>query len=94
MRVEVAYADAAQEILVALDVEDGCRVDEAVRRSGVLARVAAPRATLAFAIFGRRVDPAASLAPDDRVEVTRPLVCDAKTARRLRAARDGPGRAK
>jgi uncharacterized protein len=46
-----------------------------------------PRTDLAYAIFGRRVDPAGRLAEDDRIEVTRPLVCDPKLARRRRAAR-------
>jgi putative ubiquitin-RnfH superfamily antitoxin RatB of RatAB toxin-antitoxin module len=87
VRIEVAYADAAREVLVALDVGEGCRVDEAVARSGLLARIEAPRGTLAYAIFGRRVDASAVLAPDDRVEITRPLVCDPKLARRVRAAK-------
>jgi putative ubiquitin-RnfH superfamily antitoxin RatB of RatAB toxin-antitoxin module len=48
-----------------------------------------PRTDLAYAIFGRRVDPASRLAKDDRVEITRPLVCDPKLARSHRAARKG-----
>lgn len=86
MKVQVAYADAASATLVTLDVDAGCNVEAAVARSNLLARIALPRETLAYAIFGRRVDPSTVLAPDDRVEITRPLRRDAKAARRERAA--------
>jgi len=86
MKVQVAYADATREALVPLDVGEGCRVEEAVGQSNLLARIDAPRETLAYAIFGRRVDPSTVLSPGDRVEITRPLRCDARAARRERAA--------
>ena len=85
MRVQVAYADAVSEALATLDVDERCRVEEAVARSGLLARIGAPRESLAYAIFGRRADPWTVLSPGDRVEITRPLRCDAKAARRERA---------
>jgi uncharacterized protein len=87
MRVEVAYVGAQTELLVTLDVASDASVDEAIARSGILSRVDVPRTDLAYAIFGRRVDPAARLAEHDRIEITRPLVCDPKLARRRRAAR-------
>ena len=86
MRVQVAYADATREALATLDVDEGCRVEEAVARSDLLARIDAPRESLAYAIFGRRVDPLTVLSTGDRVEITRPLRCDAKAVRRERAA--------
>jgi putative ubiquitin-RnfH superfamily antitoxin RatB of RatAB toxin-antitoxin module len=43
---------------------------------------------LVCAIFGRRVERSARLAEGDRVEITRPLACDPKTARRRRAERN------
>jgi uncharacterized protein len=89
MRVEVAYVGPQTELLVTLDVASDASVGEAVARSGILSRVDVPRTDLAYAIFGRRVDPAGRLAEDDRIEVTRPLVCDPKLARRRRAARKG-----
>jgi putative ubiquitin-RnfH superfamily antitoxin RatB of RatAB toxin-antitoxin module len=88
VRIQIAYADAAHEFLVTLDVAEGCRVEDAVAQSELLARIGAPRDTLGYAIFGRRVDASAMLSADDRVEITRPLRCDAKTARRERATRD------
>jgi uncharacterized protein len=85
VKVLVAYADATTEAIVALDVPEDCDVESAVRRSGLLARIDAPREALGYAIFGRRVDPSAMLVGGDRIEITRPLVCDAKAARRRRA---------
>ena len=87
MKVEVAYADSTTEALVTVDVAEGCSAADAVARSNVLQRVDIAPETLAYAVFGRRVDPSTPLAPGDRVEITRPLSCDAKAARRERAAR-------
>ena len=42
-------------------------------------------ALLGFAIFGQRATPATLLADGDRVELTRPLLADAKAVRRQRA---------
>jgi putative ubiquitin-RnfH superfamily antitoxin RatB of RatAB toxin-antitoxin module len=87
VKVQVAYADAGGEALVDLDVPDDCTAHDAVARSGILARITAPHDDLGYAIFGRRVDADAPLAPGDRVEITRPLARDAKAARRARAGR-------
>ena len=45
-----------------------------------------------LAIFGQRVDGSTPLRDGDRVEITRPLVCDPKVARRARAAGSNAGR--
>ena len=87
MRIQVAYVGPDAELLVDLDVPPGTSVAEAFARSGVLARITAPHDVLDFAIFGRRVDAAAALHEGDRIEITRPLRCDPKLARRRRAAR-------
>lgn len=89
MRVQVAYVGAQGEVLVTLDVAPDASVGEAVARSGIVARLDVPPADLAYAIFGRRVEAAARLAEDDRIEITRPLVCDPKLARRRRADATG-----
>lgn len=89
MRVQVAYVGPGIEALVTLDVAPGATVDAAVALSGIVDQVELPRANLAYAIFGRRVDPATRLVEGDRVEITRPLVCDPKLARRRRAAQKG-----
>jgi len=89
MRVQVAFVGPGQEALVTLDLPAHATVGEAVAQSGLglLDDVEAGR--LACAVFGRRVGVATRLADDDRVEITRPLGCDPKLARRRRAARGG-----
>lgn len=89
MRIEVAYVGPDTEALVALEVPPGITVADAIARSRLLERIDAPHALLGFAIFGRRVDPARALTDGDRIEITRPLACDPKSARRRRAARKG-----
>jgi putative ubiquitin-RnfH superfamily antitoxin RatB of RatAB toxin-antitoxin module len=86
MRIEVAYVGSGAETLVALDVAPGTTVGEAVARSRIVER-AAPGEALAYAIYGRRVDPTTPLCDGDRVELTRPLRRDPGLARRRRAAR-------
>ena len=83
----MAYVGPEGEALVTLDVARGTNVAAAAAQSGVFARIDAPRETLAYAIFGRRVEPGTIVAAGDRVEITRPLACDPKLARRRRAAR-------
>ena len=99
MRVELAYAEPAREVLVGFDVHDGSTVLECVEHSGLLDLVPALRdARLGFAVFGRRVEPTDVLSEGDRIEVLRPLEIDPKEARRLRALRrargDRPGAAR
>ncbi|MGA8032583.1 MAG: RnfH family protein [Casimicrobiaceae bacterium] len=85
MRVEVAYAGPGFEALVDVLLEEGARVADAVARSGLLERVPEPAGDLVCAIFGRRVDAGSPLADGDRVELTRPLRCDPRLARRRAA---------
>lgn len=90
MRVELAYAEPAREVLIAFDVPAGSSVLDCVERSGLLRLV--PRlhdARLGFAVFGRRVEPTDPVGPGDRIEVLRPLRVDPKEARRRRARRGG-----
>lgn len=83
--VTVAYAAPGVEALVAVSVPAGATVADVVAASGIAQRVALP-AHLAYAIHGQRVAPDVPVAPGDRVEITRPLVADAKAVRRARAA--------
>ena len=86
MRVHVAYVAPTLELSIAIDVDDGATVDDVMRRSRIADRIGTTGDSHGFAIFGKRVSGDALVAPDDRIEITRPLVCDAKTARRARAA--------
>lgn len=85
MRIEVAYVGEGREARVALDVPAGTTVAEAVTRSCLAASLALKVGSLGYAIYGRRVDATTPLREHDRVEITRPLLCDPKLARRRRA---------
>ena len=86
MRVQVAFVDVAQQSLVTLDLPQGSRVSDAVAQSGLGLAEDVNCGRLVCAIFGRRVGHDAPLGEGDRVEITRALVCDPKTARHRRAA--------
>jgi putative ubiquitin-RnfH superfamily antitoxin RatB of RatAB toxin-antitoxin module len=87
MRIEIAWVGPMQEALVEVDLAPDATVEDAVARAapGLLAAIRS--GALHCAIYGRRVELSTRLADDDRVEITRPLVCDPKLARRRRAAR-------
>ena len=88
MRVELAYADPEREVLIGFEAPPGSSVLDCVERSGLFDLAPGLRdAGLGFAMFGRRVEPAAPVSEGDRIEVLRPLRIDPKEARRLRARR-------
>jgi putative ubiquitin-RnfH superfamily antitoxin RatB of RatAB toxin-antitoxin module len=90
LNVEVTYALPEQQVLVALEVEEGTTVGEAIERSGIPARF--PEARVAggnVGIFGRPVALDAAVREGDRVEIYRPLIADPKQARRERAKKPG-----
>ena len=93
MRVELAYADPAREVLIVFDAGPGSSVIDCVEHSGLFRLVPGLRdARPGFAVFGRRVEATDPVAPGDRIEVLRPLKIDPKEARRLRARDAGAGR--
>ena len=87
VRVTVAYAAPGVELLIPLEVPDGASVQDAVAASRIAERAGTDFDTSVCAIFGRRVAAATRLQDGDRVEITRPLVCDPKSARRARVRR-------
>lgn len=88
MRVELAYADSAREILMGLEVRPSSTVLDCVESSGLFRLVPDLRdAGVGFAVFGRRVEPTDPVSKGDRIEVLLPLEIDPKEARRLRARR-------
>lgn len=90
--VTVAYSPRAGEVdEIALNVEAGTTLAEALRRSGLLGRH--PGIDLAVqkvGIWGRVQPLETPLRERDRVEVYRPLTVDPKEARRLRYRKDKP----
>jgi len=83
--VTVAYAAPGTEAIVEVALPAGATVADAVAASGLGERLALS-AAVAYAIYGQAVSPATPLAGGDRIEITRPLVADAKAVRRARAA--------
>jgi putative ubiquitin-RnfH superfamily antitoxin RatB of RatAB toxin-antitoxin module len=85
MRIEVAYVAPGTQFLVELDLPAGSTVGDAVCAAQFAERIGEVPGGGAWAIFGRPVAADTPLADGDRVEITRPLLCDPKTARRRRA---------
>lgn len=84
--VEVVYALREEQLLVALEVEEGTSVREAIERSGILARVPGmdfPEGRLG--VFGKAARPDTILRDGDRVEIYRPLAIDPREGRRRKA---------
>jgi len=91
LHVEVAYALRERQALVAVEVEEGATIEEAIERSGILE--AFPEIDLQQAkvgIFGRPVALDEQIRGGDRVEIYRPLIADPKEVRRRKAGRSTP----
>lgn len=88
IRVEVAYALSERQVLLALEVEEGSTVRQAIERSSIVLQF--PDIDLArgrVGVFGKIVPLDTPLQDGDRVEIYRPLIADPKQARRERAQR-------
>lgn len=85
MRIEVVYATASRQELVALELEQGTTVAEAIERSGLAEKFAEFEVDPArVGIFSRKVRLDHVLRDGDRVEIYRRLRVDPKEARRQR----------
>jgi len=88
--VEVAYATAERQRLIALMVAPGTTVAEAIEASGVLREF--PEIDLRVnrvGVFGQLARLGDPVRAGDRVEIYRPLQADPKEARRQRASKAG-----
>ena len=95
MKVEVVYAGALSQELIALEVPAGCTIKQAIELSGMLQRF--PEIDLsrqAVGIFSKKQALTTVLANGDRVEIYRPLTIDPKEARRAKAKKNLPLRKK
>ncbi|NHZ65326.1 RnfH family protein [Massilia genomosp. 1] len=84
--VQVCYATPLREYLQELTVEQGCTIEQAILRSGVLEEI--PGIDLALqpvGLYGKKKPLDTVLRPRDRIDIYRPLVADPKEARRKRA---------
>jgi len=84
--VEVVLAMPDRQELVALQVEEGTTLAEAIALSGVPEKFEGFETDLSrVGIFGQKADPGHVLRAGDRVEIYRPLLADPKEVRRQRA---------
>ena len=84
LSVEVIYADPAQQSRVMLELAPHSRVADALDAAIALLPIDDWRA-FEIGIFGQVCSTQHKLTSGDRVEIYRPLVTDAKAARRARA---------
>ncbi|MEA3117271.1 MAG: uncharacterized protein QOI13_541 [Paraburkholderia sp.] len=85
LSIEVCYALAQAQTLIALRLPAGATVRDAIAASGIAERH--PEIDLATAkvgVFGKLKPLDAPLADHDRVEIYRPLIVDPKVARQRR----------
>lgn len=88
LRIEVVFALPERQELIALDVEEGTTVSEAVERSRIASRFPGhDLSRYAVGVWGRIVEPGHRVSDGDRVEIYRPLTKDPQTARRERAGK-------
>jgi putative ubiquitin-RnfH superfamily antitoxin RatB of RatAB toxin-antitoxin module len=85
LQVTLAYAAPGIERLLEIRVPEGTTIAEAVAACGFPGEAAGGEPALQFAIFGQRAAPETPLSDGDRVELTRALRVDPKTARATRA---------
>lgn len=87
IEVEVVYALAERQALVALAVPAGATAGDAVEKSGIAEKFPAQDLSACqLGIWGRVVNRDQVLAAGDRVEIYRPLAIDPREARRKLAA--------
>ncbi len=84
--VEVAYALPQEQKIISLQVEEGCSIETAIDRSGIL--LLFPEIDLSkqkVGIFSKLKKLSEIVHEGDRIEIYRPLLIDPKEARRKRA---------
>ncbi|WP_338488337.1 RnfH family protein [Pseudomonas trivialis] len=97
VEIEVVYATAERQVLLAVSVPAGTSLRAAVQASGIASRFSEVElADCPLGIFGRVVTDAEtrSVQSGDRIEIYRPLLADPKEVRRLRAAKAALARQK
>ena len=88
MKIEICYALADRQELVAVELPEGSTVIQAVEASGLLQKYPEiePGGLNKLGVFAKLVKSDALLRDRDRVEIYRPLVADPKEVRRQKAA--------
>lgn len=87
LQVEVVYALAERQVLLALQVAEGSTVEQVILQSQIVEQF--PEIVLASAkvgVFGKLSKLSATVRNGDRIEIYRPLLADPKALRQQRAA--------
>jgi hypothetical protein len=85
LSIEVCYALAGEQTLIAVELPEGATLQQALEASGILQRY--PRIDLGaqkVGVFGKLKPLDTVLADHDRVEIYRPLLVDPKLSRQRR----------
>jgi putative ubiquitin-RnfH superfamily antitoxin RatB of RatAB toxin-antitoxin module len=86
IEVEVAYATAAKQTVLSLEVPAGCTVAQVIELSGIGKEFPdLEPGAIAVGIFSRKVPLDREVQNGDRVEIYRPLLADPKEMRKQRA---------
>ena len=90
MNIEVAYARSDQQVIVPLQVDESCTVEQAIELADIIGQF--PEIDLAknkVGIFSQVCLLSTRLQENDRVEIYRSLVIEPMEARRQRAVKQG-----
>jgi len=86
LNIEVVFALAGEQALIAIAVDEGATVADAIVKSGLQEKFPdAALDTMRVGIWGHPVDPLYRVKDGDRVEIYRPLRRDPRDARRILA---------
>lgn len=88
MLVEVAYALPEKQMIIPIEVDESCTIEQAITLSNIKKHF--PEINLEnnkVGIFGKAAKLGDLLRERDRVEIYRPLIADPKESRRARAAK-------
>lgn len=89
INVEIAYARADQQCVLALEISADSTIKQAILASNMLELFPEIDLTqLAVGVFGQRKLLTDKVMPGDRIEIYRPLTLDPMISRRLRAKSD------
>lgn len=84
--IEVAYASPTKQVIIALEVEQHCTIEQAILLSNILDQF--PEINLQgqkIGIFSKIKKLSDPIKAGDRIEIYRPLIIDPKEARRAKA---------
>lgn len=88
MLIEVAYAKPEKQIIISVDVEEACTIENAIKQSEILSQFSEiDLEQNKVGIFGKAAKLTDTLRENDRIEIYRPLIADPKESRRARAAK-------